>query len=223
MAWGRRCGRLLAQAKQAFSQAYNPMIEAGEKDRIPRTTGATDSPGRPAVEISRFDTSARQDIETYEDPTTGATLESAWVGPAAEFAADLSLSTTCTSTIPADPCKGRAPRTTGKPPATVQVAGGGRGALDRTVRLEGCPTVTDGRPSGAESTVMTTLKDQSLSAPGCRVWVGAQPQPTGLGKLADSCPVTSGDRVAGAPPQPLHGYPSGAASSPRTPSASGTT
>lgn len=58
---------------------------------------------RPAVEISRRDTVGRTDVETFENPATGATLESAWNGPSGEFDEDLYLSTTYTNTIPADP------------------------------------------------------------------------------------------------------------------------
>ena len=69
-------------------------------------TGTTDSSGRPAVEISRYDTWAKQDVQTFEDPATGATRESAWIGPSGSVAEDLYLSTTYTNTIPADPYKG---------------------------------------------------------------------------------------------------------------------
>jgi hypothetical protein len=66
---------------------------------------ATDSSGRPAVEISRFEAWSKQEVEAFEDPQTGATLESAWVGPSAEYAEDLYLSVTYTNTVPADPYK----------------------------------------------------------------------------------------------------------------------
>jgi hypothetical protein len=66
---------------------------------------ATDSSGRPAVEISRFEAWSKQEVEAFEDPETGATLESAWVGPSAEYAEDLYLSVTYTNTAPADPYK----------------------------------------------------------------------------------------------------------------------
>jgi hypothetical protein len=65
----------------------------------------TDSSGRPAVEISRFEAWSKQEVEAFEDPQTGATLESAWVGPSAEYAEDLYLSVTYTNTVPADPYK----------------------------------------------------------------------------------------------------------------------
>jgi hypothetical protein len=69
-------------------------------------TGVTDSSHRPATEISRFDAAANQNVETFEDPATGATLESAWDNPSGEFDEDLYQSITYTNTIPPDPYKG---------------------------------------------------------------------------------------------------------------------
>jgi hypothetical protein len=68
-------------------------------------TDATDSSGRPAVEISRFEAWSKQEVEAFEDAKTGATLESAWVGPSANYAEDLYLSVTYTNTVPSDPYK----------------------------------------------------------------------------------------------------------------------
>lgn len=65
-------------------------------------TGAKDSSGRPATEISTYQAPGKTTVETFEDPATGATLESAWRSPD-EFDEDLYLSTTYTNTIPADP------------------------------------------------------------------------------------------------------------------------
>jgi len=69
-------------------------------------TGATDSAGRPAVEISRVDTVAQETVQTFENPKTGATLESAWVQASGGLDEDLYLSTTYTSRIPANPYQG---------------------------------------------------------------------------------------------------------------------
>ena len=66
-------------------------------------SGTTDSSGRPAVEISRVDQVAKAKVETFENPKTGATLESAWVEPSGEFLEDLYLSITYTNHIPANP------------------------------------------------------------------------------------------------------------------------
>lgn len=66
-------------------------------------TGVTDSAGRPAVEISRNSTWDNERVETFENPKTGATLESAWVEPWGEVLEDLYLSISYTNHIPADP------------------------------------------------------------------------------------------------------------------------
>jgi hypothetical protein len=66
----------------------------------------TDSAGRPAVEISRVDQVAKDDVETFENPRTGATLESAWREPSGEFLEDLYLSIGYTNHLPADPYQG---------------------------------------------------------------------------------------------------------------------
>jgi hypothetical protein len=69
-------------------------------------TGVADSAGRPAVEISRVDQVAKVNVETFENPKTGATLESAWIEPSGEFLEDLYLSITYTDHIPANPYQG---------------------------------------------------------------------------------------------------------------------
>jgi hypothetical protein len=68
--------------------------------------GARDSAGRPAVEISRLDQVAKANVETFENPKTGATLESAWLEPSGEFLEDLYLSITYTNHIPPNPYQG---------------------------------------------------------------------------------------------------------------------
>jgi len=69
-------------------------------------TGARDSSARPAVEISRTDQVAKAKVETFENPKTGATLESAWIEPSGELLEDLYLSITYTNHIPANPYQG---------------------------------------------------------------------------------------------------------------------
>lgn len=69
-------------------------------------TGAKDSSGRPATEISRFDSSSDTNVETFENPGTGATLESAWADRSGGFYEDLYQSITYTNTIPPDPYDG---------------------------------------------------------------------------------------------------------------------
>jgi hypothetical protein len=70
------------------------------------SAGATDSSGRPAVEISRVDQAGKTNVETFEDPKTGTTLESAWQQPGGEFDEDLYQSIRYTSAIPASPYQG---------------------------------------------------------------------------------------------------------------------
>lgn len=69
-------------------------------------TGVTDSAGRPAVEISRHSTFDNEVVETFENPKTGATLESAWLEPTGEFLEDLYMSISYTNQIPANPYQG---------------------------------------------------------------------------------------------------------------------
>lgn len=68
-------------------------------------TGVTDSAGRPAVEISRVSTQG-EDVQTFENPRTSATLESAWVEPSGESLEDLYLSITYTNNPPTTPPQG---------------------------------------------------------------------------------------------------------------------
>lgn len=67
------------------------------------STGARDSAGRPAVEISRTDTVGKTDVMTFENPKTGATLESAWRQADGEFDEDLYLSISYTNSVPPSP------------------------------------------------------------------------------------------------------------------------
>lgn len=69
-------------------------------------TGVTDSAGRPAVEISRHSTWDNEVVETFENPQTGATLESAWVESWGEDLEDLYLSISYTNQMPANPYQG---------------------------------------------------------------------------------------------------------------------
>jgi hypothetical protein len=69
-------------------------------------TGVKDSSGRPATEISRRNSAYGDSAETFENPATGATLESAWTNPSGEFDEDLYLSITYTGAIPPDPYQG---------------------------------------------------------------------------------------------------------------------
>ena len=68
-------------------------------------TGVTDSSGRPAVEISRVSTQG-ENVQTFENPKTGATLESAWAARGGGFVEDLYLSITYTNDVPANVYQG---------------------------------------------------------------------------------------------------------------------
>ena len=70
-------------------------------------TGARDGLGRAAVEISRYESAASVNEETFEDPGTGAVLETAFVyrGDTPE-GTDLYLSVTGHRTLPPDPYGG---------------------------------------------------------------------------------------------------------------------
>ena len=73
-------------------------------------TGVKDSLGRPADEISRYNSFAHEYTEVFDNPATGATLETADVTPAnprlhitASYGSDLYQSITRTNTIPPNP------------------------------------------------------------------------------------------------------------------------
>jgi hypothetical protein len=67
-------------------------------------TGVKDAMGRPAVEISHYNSWAREYTEVFQDPATGATLESAEVSRSGALeGSDLYLSITRSNTIPPNP------------------------------------------------------------------------------------------------------------------------
>ena len=68
-------------------------------------TAATDSAGRSATEISRFDAVADMEYDTFEDPATGATLQSVYSIPhdINGYGSDLYQSITYTNSIPPNP------------------------------------------------------------------------------------------------------------------------
>ena len=70
-------------------------------------TGVTDGLGRAAVQISRYEAAASVDEETFEDPRTGAELETAFVyRNQGTTGIDLYLSITGSNTRRADPYRG---------------------------------------------------------------------------------------------------------------------
>ena len=66
-------------------------------------TGVKDSSGRAATEISRKNSASGDNAETFLNPATGGTLESAWAYASGEFDEDLYLSISYTNTVPPDP------------------------------------------------------------------------------------------------------------------------
>jgi hypothetical protein len=99
---------------QATTMLWNPLVGPALRSALYEVladtpgvqvrAGATDGLGRAAVEISRYESAARVDEETFEDPQTGATLETAFVYRAdGTEGTDLYLSVSGSSTLPPDP------------------------------------------------------------------------------------------------------------------------
>ena len=64
---------------------------------------ARDDLGRPAVEISRTATATGIEDQTFENPKTGAVLETAFIFKDGTKGTDLYLSVTSSSTVPPNP------------------------------------------------------------------------------------------------------------------------
>jgi hypothetical protein len=103
-----------------FSQAtdllWNPLVPPSLRSAIYRVLASTpgvavdsharDSTGRPAIEISRFDPQAKTVYATYENPTDGAVLESAFTsetGTQLSTTSDLYESLSWTNAVPSNP------------------------------------------------------------------------------------------------------------------------
>jgi hypothetical protein len=81
---GETAGDLVFQ--QASNWLWNPLLSPALRSALYKVLAATpgvvvrtharDATGRPAIEISRSDPVAQQDVATFEDPATGAVLES---------------------------------------------------------------------------------------------------------------------------------------------------
>jgi hypothetical protein len=69
-------------------------------------TGVKDSSGRAATEIRRKNSASGDNAETFLNPATGGTLESAWAYASGEFDEDLYLSISYANTVPPDPYQG---------------------------------------------------------------------------------------------------------------------
>jgi hypothetical protein len=106
--------------EQATDTLWNPLVPASLRSALYKVLAGTpgvsvrthtrDLSGRPAIEISRVDNPQGETTSTFEDPATGAVLESLFVTPAnpstgatASTDYDLYQSITSSSTLPANP------------------------------------------------------------------------------------------------------------------------
>ena len=103
--------------EQATDALWNPLVSPAQRAAIYKVLAATpgvvvkssarDSTGRPAIEVSRLTSNGVDIPETFEDPGTGAVLETAFSYPAhagqvkSEDGSDVYLSVTRTDTPPA--------------------------------------------------------------------------------------------------------------------------
>jgi hypothetical protein len=106
--------------EQATDTLWNPLVPPALRSALYKVLAATpgvtvrthtrDLGGRPATEISRVDNPEGETTSTFEDPATGAVLESLFVTPASKATGatgstdyDLYQSITSSGTLPASP------------------------------------------------------------------------------------------------------------------------
>ena len=99
--------------EQATMMLWNPLVGPDLRSALYKVLAATpgvrvgsrarDDLGRAAVEISRYDAATRVDDQTFENPKTGAVLETAFVYQDGTKGTDLYLSVTSRSTLPPNP------------------------------------------------------------------------------------------------------------------------
>ena len=92
---------------------WNPLVGPDLRSALYKVLAATpgvrvdsharDDLGRAAVEISRYDAATRVDDQTFENPKTGAVLETAFVYQDGTKGTDLYLSVTSRDTAPSNP------------------------------------------------------------------------------------------------------------------------
>jgi hypothetical protein len=102
---------------QATTMLWNPLVGPALRSALYHVlaqtpgvtvrTGATDALGRAAVQVSRYEKAAAVDEQTFEDPRTGAVLETAFVyRDNGTKGTDLYLSVKGSNTLPTDPYRG---------------------------------------------------------------------------------------------------------------------
>ena len=99
--------------EQATTLLWNPLVGPELRSALYKVLAATpgvrvdsharDDLGRPAVEISRTATATGIEDQTFENPKTGAVLETAFVYQDGTKGTDLYLSVTSRSTLPPNP------------------------------------------------------------------------------------------------------------------------
>jgi hypothetical protein len=99
--------------EQATTMLWNPLVGPDLRSALYKVLAATpgvrvdsharDGLGRPAVEISRYDRATGVDDQTFENPSTGAVLETAFVYRNGTTGTDLYLSVTSSDTLPPNP------------------------------------------------------------------------------------------------------------------------
>ncbi len=102
--------------EQATTLLWNPLVGPDLRAALYQVLAATpgvrvdsharDDLGRPAVEISRTATATGIEDQTFEDPKTGAVLETAFIDPDGTKGTDLYQPVTSSRTVPPNPYQG---------------------------------------------------------------------------------------------------------------------
>jgi hypothetical protein len=99
--------------EQATTMLWNPLVGPDLRSALYKVLADTpgvrvdsharDAIGRPAVEISRYDRATGVDDQTFQDPSTGAVLETAFFYRNGTTGTDLYKSVTSSDTLPPNP------------------------------------------------------------------------------------------------------------------------